>query len=368
VTLRVGIIGCGAISEFHLRAIQSHPECCAVACADINHEAALRRAGQFGIPRTFDDAERLLRLEHLDVVAICAPPKWHVELLLQALAYGKHVLIEKPLAMNLCEADKAVDAAAGTESIVGVALMQRYHPVYDAVRELIGAGALGPLRQVRISMGRDMYGDTRFSDPASDPRSWLVDYSIAGGGIMMSSSIHFLSMVSYILGDPAATHVSGRVRQLHPSGFERIEDDIDVNVHWEDGIEFTLRESWVINMPFRAELLGDAGQLVITGEDNTTPCLIGEFSQPLPPKQQKLLDPYNAKSSSVSSRDSTHQLFFGLWSDLQQSIRLRAHVPRLPGLCHARNMQAIVAAADQAETIGRACAVDWLPNPTCQTS
>ncbi len=302
-----------------------------------------------------------MRLDDIDLVAICVPPKWHIELLLQALSRGKHVLIEKPLAMNLREADLAVAAAADSSSVVGVALMHRYQPVYSAVRDLVRTGALGPLQQVRLTLGRNMYGDSRFCNPAGDPRSWLVNHSIAGGGMLMSSSIHFLSVVSFILGDPQATHVSGRVRQSHPAAFPGIEDEVDLLVQWEGGVQYVHQESWVTDRPYRAEVLGDTGQLVITDEGHSKLSLQGKFSQSLSPQQQAALNHHPDTSPPQESDDPVQSLFCSLWSDVLESIHLRACVPRLPGLRHARNMQAIVSAAYRAEAAGQVCPVDWLP-------
>lgn len=366
--LRVGIIGCGAISEFHLRAVQSRADCRIVACADINLDAARHRAEQFSIPRAFVDADALLCLDDLDLVAICAPPKWHAELLLQALKQGKHTLVEKPLAMNLFEADAAIEAAADTRCIVGVALMHRYQPVYHAVRELVQAGALGSLRLVRLCLGRNMYHDSRFSNSARTPRSWLVDCSIAGGGLMMSSSIHFLSVVSYILGDPAAMKVGGRVRLLHPAAYNCIEDDVDIHVKWENGVEFVHRESWLTDIPYRAEFIGEAGQVIVTGESFMKLSMQAQCRDSLPPPYDSLRGQGEVSSEQLQLLRPTQTLFSGLWADMVDSVRQQSQVARLPSLQHARNMQAIVTAAYSAEATRQVCSVDWLPIESCRTT
>src|SRR5262245_17240931 len=193
MALRIGILGCGVISESHLSAAAHRSDCDILACADIRPDAARRRAAQFGIRRVCEDSESLLRLHELDLVVVCTPPKWHAELTLRALELGKHVLVEKPLAINLSEADAIVTAACLTNRTVGVALMHRYSPIYRAARDLVERGAIGSLTQVSLSYGRNIYCDQRFRAPDDDPRGWLTDREIAGGGLLMSSSIHFFS-------------------------------------------------------------------------------------------------------------------------------------------------------------------------------
>ena len=102
-----------------------------------------------------------------------------------------------------------------------MALVHRYLPSYPLLRDLIQAGAIGPVLQTRFSLGCDMYGDSRFRTPKRDPRSWLVDRDVAGGGILMSSSIHFLSTVSFVLGDPGTRRVDATVRRLHADALSR---------------------------------------------------------------------------------------------------------------------------------------------------
>jgi predicted dehydrogenase len=364
VTLRVGIIGCGAIAESHLQALQEQPDCRAMACADVNRAAALRCAEQFDIAHVPADGDELLRRDDLDVVAIFTPPKWHAEFALRAFERGMHVLIEKPLAMNLCETDSLIDAAR-PDRIASVALMHRYQPVYEAARDMVRAGALGKLQSVRMSLGRNMYTDRRFTSPSSEPRSWLVDRRIAGGGVLMSSSVHFLSVASYLIGDPPAKHVVGRVRRTHEAAFEGIEDDVDIRVRWENGVEYFYREIWSADLPFRAEFVGDAGRIAIVGDDLFCLLMQAQCAGPLPPPYNSLDWQQPVTSEALQQLRPMATLFSGLWADFSESIRRRSHVARLPNLLHARNMQSIVAAAYEAEATGREAAVDWLHIDAC---
>lgn len=364
MTLDIGIIGCGVIADYHLRALAEQPECRVTACADVNSDSAQRCAAAFHVPRILADGHALLQLQDLDLVVICTPPKWHAELLLQALQLRKHVLVEKPLAMDLQQAQSLVTAAAKTDRIVGVALMHRYLPVYRAVHDFIQAGVLGTVRRVRLSLGRSMIGDSRFTTPQSDPRSWLVNRTIAGGGMLMSSSIHFFSVVSYLLGNRAALTVAGRVRQLHPIAFPGIEDDIDLVVRWDNNIEFTYRESWVADLPYRGQIDGDEGQLVLSAEGFTNLSLETHCRNSLPHPYETLDWTRPVSNEQLQALIPQPSLFSGLWADLVKSIRQKSRVPRLPGLEHARNMQSIVTAACRTEVTRQLECVDWFPEKT----
>lgn len=157
MTVRVGIIGCGSVSKSHLEALGRQPDAETVACADVRPEMAQKRADEFGIPHVYSDATSLLDREDLDLVIVCVPPKWHADLMLEAVARDVHVLTEKPLAMDLAEADRMVDAAAGSGRITGIALIHRYLPVYPVLQGLVEAGAVGEVRLLRLSLGHDTY-------------------------------------------------------------------------------------------------------------------------------------------------------------------------------------------------------------------
>ncbi len=359
MTVRVGIIGCGAISESHLTALRDHPEADIIACADVDRGAAQRRADPFGIPHVFSDTDPLLALDDVDLVVICVPPKWHAEIFGKAVASGKHVLIEKPLAMDLAEADRMVDLATHLRRIIGVALVHRYLPAYQVLRDLIQGGAIGEVRLVRVAFGRNMYEDPRFTQPDADPRGWLVDRSIAGGGILMSSSIHFLSAVSFVLGNPAARRVTARVRRVSPKAFPGIEDEVDLWIELEDGVDFVLRESWVSDVAYRAEFVGERGQLVATGPNWQDPMIEGTCESPIPEPYRPCLDGARFCANPPELTAPVRPLFGGLMADLLASIEQGTRTPRLPGLIHARNLQAVIAAAYRSEQTGEGHAIDW---------
>ncbi len=199
--VRVGLIGCGGISEAYLRAARRIGDLRIAALADTDLDQARRRAAEFNVPIAVDSAAALLRSDDVDAVIVAVPPKWHAEIVEASLAAGKHVLVEKPLGLNLAEADAIAAWAAATDQVVGVGLVHRYLPFYRLIRDLIRAGSFGWVRRLRVRTGRDIYGDPRFTDPATTRGGWLTRRDVAGGGILMSSAIHLLSVCSFLLDD-----------------------------------------------------------------------------------------------------------------------------------------------------------------------
>ena len=363
MAIRFGIIGCGVISDNHAQALWRHADAEIVACADLVKTAVEQSAARFAIPNTYNNPHELLRRSDLDAVVICVPPKWHAEFFLEALAEGKHVLCEKPLAMDLAEADRMVQAAMVSDRIVGVALVHRYIPAYHMLRDLIQDGAIGPVRQVRISLGCDMYRDSRFRTPHEDPRSWLVDRDVSGGGILMSSSVHFISVTNFILDNPGAARVDAKIRRLHRDAFTGIEDDVDLRVELAEGIEFVLHESWVTDQAFHVDLVGEHGRLAATGENWSELAVNGVCRGAVPRQYTAYLDGADFHAGIQQVTTSEQLRFDGLNADFIHSIQQGFNVPDMPDIRHARNMQAVIDAAYRSGRTGAVENVDWLLQP-----
>lgn len=366
--IRVGVIGCGRIAEDHVLGLLRHRDVAVVACADVRIAAAERFADRFRIPHFGVDGGGLLRRHDIDAVVICMPPKWHAEYAIQALGEGKHVLIEKPLAMNLAEADGIVDAALAGDRVVGVAFVHRYVPAYRALARLVRAGAIGRVRQARLRLGTSMYRDSRFARPHSDPRSWLVDPDVAGGGILMASTGHHLSVLTHLLGDVKATRVTARVRHLHPRAFFGIEDDVDLWVDLEGGGELVVHDSWATDEPCVVGLAGECGQLTAQGPTWTKLTLLGGGDGFALAAAGDAEAPKPGELPAASAADIGRRIFFDLADDFLESVRRGRPVPSLPDVLHARNIQAILTAAYRSGRDPAANTVDWRDGPAAIAS
>ena len=109
--IRIGVIGTGGISREHLKAYQKNPHVEIYALCDINPEVLARRAEEFGVERTFTNCEDMLKLPEIDAVSVCTWNAAHAPCTIAALNAGKHVLCEKPMAMNGEQARRMKEAA-----------------------------------------------------------------------------------------------------------------------------------------------------------------------------------------------------------------------------------------------------------------
>ena len=150
--LRLGFVGCGRVTEsLHLPALRRLTDWQVIAGADSDPGRLDAIANRFGIPRRYPDYRALLDDADVDVVAVCVPPSLHAAVALAALAAGKHVFIEKPLAMSLAECDQLVDHAAHSSSKVMVGFNLRWHRLIRRAREMVRHGALGQLELIRTT-------------------------------------------------------------------------------------------------------------------------------------------------------------------------------------------------------------------------
>ncbi|UKA54502.1 Gfo/Idh/MocA family oxidoreductase [Arthrobacter sp. FW305-BF8] len=183
-------------------------------------------AAKYGWSESATDWRSVLERDDIDIVDICAPGWMHAEIAVAALEAGKHVLVEKPLANTLAEAEAMTEAARasrarGVQSMVG--FNYRRVPALALARELIAAGRLGSVRQVRAAYLQDW-----LSDPAS-PMSWRLNKETAGSGALGDIASHAIDQVMFLLGD-SVTEVSGRLhtfttRRPGPSGLEEVTVD-----------------------------------------------------------------------------------------------------------------------------------------------
>lgn len=200
--LRLGVIGCGGFGLFALQHFTQVPGVTFVGMAGTHRPAALAAAARFGVENV-DDPRELLRRDDVDAVYIATPPFLHHRQAMAALEAGKHVIVEKPLAMNVGEADELVAVARRQDRLVVANLMQRYNPLFGAVARLIESRALG----------EPLYGS--FENLASDENlpaeHWFWDRRLSGG-IFVEHGVHFFDLFAGWLGPGRAEAAQVGVR------------------------------------------------------------------------------------------------------------------------------------------------------------
>jgi predicted dehydrogenase len=178
------------------------PEVRPAAVADVVQAAADNAAEALGVPAHYDPAE-LIERDDVHLVHIATPPSTHHRLVLDAAAAGKHSLCEKPLAMNLRQADEMLIAATDAHVIAPVNFVLRYNQVTEAVKAVIDSGAMGDVLSARLT---NCAGDTPLG-----PDHWFWDKTVSGG-IFVEHGVHFFDLYSHWLGpgEVIAAHTETR--------------------------------------------------------------------------------------------------------------------------------------------------------------
>src|SRR5215216_4309528 len=140
--MRVGVIGAGFIGAIHLGTYADMPEVEVVGVADARPETAAAGAAVVGA-RAYPSYEELVAAEEVDVVDVCLPTTYHRELALRAAREGKHVILEKPIARTLEDAEAVIEAFSDNDSRLFVGHVVRFFPEYARIKAMIDAGDLG---------------------------------------------------------------------------------------------------------------------------------------------------------------------------------------------------------------------------------
>jgi len=186
-----GFIGAGAISHWAAKAVQSHPLGRVVAAHDPHAERLAELCKTFEIPGAYSTAEELLADPAVDAVYVAVPNKFHVPLAIQALEAGKHVILEKPFALNAGEAERAVEAARKSGRVLTIGMNQRFEENSQAFRVLAGTGVFGEIYHAKACWLR------RSGIPKMG--TWFGSRDLAGGGCLYDIGVHVLDLCLYVI-------------------------------------------------------------------------------------------------------------------------------------------------------------------------
>ena len=189
--LNIAIIGCGVIAQYHLRALAKLKTARAAAVCDVRTDVAQKTAAEFNIPRWTASASELFADPAIDAVILALPASLRTALALEAFQHGKHVLTEKPVAMNAAEV-RAMIAAQGSR--VGAVCSSRYRHFDSAraARDFLRSGGLGKIRTITCR-GISPAG----APPQNPPPAWRLRKDLNGGGIFVNWGCYDLD---YLLG------------------------------------------------------------------------------------------------------------------------------------------------------------------------
>ncbi len=200
-TVRLAIIGTGGMANNHAQRFKDVPGCTLVACVDVNRERLEKFAADHGIPNVFDSVAALLAWNQFDAVSIVTPDAYHAPLSIACLKARKHVLCEKPLALNYADAKKMVAAAKKAGVINMVNLSYRDWPAIQAVQAVVAAGKIGDIRHVEASYLQSWLPSKVWGDWRTTP-AWLWRLSTRHGsrGVLGDIGVHIVDFATFPAG------------------------------------------------------------------------------------------------------------------------------------------------------------------------
>lgn len=257
--IRWGIAGTGGIAarfttDFARLADDVDHDAEIVAVASRSAASADAFAAAHGIARAHGDYRRLAADPDVDIVYVAGIHPVHAPQTEMYLDAGKHVLVEKPIALDVAQADRMIAAADRNDRFLMEAMWMRFNPAHVTVAQHLAEGAIGEVRRV--------VGDFSFALPP-DPTHRLLDRS-KGGGALLDLGIYPLSLAWWLLGPPATVEVAGR---LADTG---VDDEATLLCAWEGGATAALTTSLRLAGPMTARIEGTEGVIELPAPAHAT--------------------------------------------------------------------------------------------------
>ena len=230
--IRVGVIGCGFIGAYHARAVRACEGAELVAAAARTKASLKRFSSQFPVPFTTTRFEELAALPDLDAVAIGTPNVLHAPQAIQMLRAGKHVLLEKPMAMNASEAKRILKTAQQKGLCLQIGHNWRYDQEVIFLKRVLREGLLGKVIKTKGYGIHENWG----------PTGWFAKKAEAGGGALIDMGVHAIDTVSFLLGDPAPVSVYAKIGTYF--GSYDVDDTGVMMIEWEGGPVSVIESGW----------------------------------------------------------------------------------------------------------------------------
>jgi predicted dehydrogenase len=240
-----------------------------MAVADSNEDTARYAAEKFNVKHVFTDYTKLLELDEVDAVSVCTPNYLHMDPTIRAFEAGKHVLCEKPIAMNAGEAKRMVEAGRKAKKKFQIGYNLRFAPNHQLLKSYVDSGDLGEVYYARAQAMR------RRGIPG-----WgvFIDKSKQGGGPLIDIGVHILDLTLWLMGHPKPVSASGVTyakfgKRGDVVGFLgqwdyknfTVEDFASALIRFDNGATIVLESSFVANIPedlFTSTLCGTEGGAV----------------------------------------------------------------------------------------------------------
>ncbi len=259
MALGFGIVGCGMIADFHVRAVGDVDGAEVAACFDCIPESAQRLAEKYGI-KAYTELDAMLADPDVDVVTIATPSGAHLDPAVAAAKAGKHVIVEKPLEITLGKCDEIIRACEEAGTVLSTIFPSRFHAPSLKIKDAIESGRFG-----RLTVGDAIVKWYR-SQEYYDSGAWRGTWELDGGGALMNQAIHSVDLLTWLMGP--VKEIRAQTALL---AHERIavEDTAVATLQFENGALGIIEATTSVYPGYlkRIEIHGSAGSAVMEEED-----------------------------------------------------------------------------------------------------
>jgi predicted dehydrogenase len=252
--MKIGVVGAGFIGAIHLGAYVNMPEMEVVGVADALPETAAAGAAVVGA-RAYTSYEDLIAAEEVEIVDVCLPTTYHRELALKAARDGKHLILEKPIARNLEDAEAIIEAFDGNSQRLLVGHVVRFFPEFARIKSMVEGGDLGMVGVARAS---------RRSPFLLGWNDWYADWRMSGG-VLLDLVIHDFDFLRWTLGEVERVYARGVLGRE----YNRLDYAL-VTLRFESGAIAHVEGQWGYPGPFNYSI-EVAGSRALVTVDSTEP-------------------------------------------------------------------------------------------------
>lgn len=250
-----GIIGCGVIADFHAKALSGISEdAVLVGVADARAESAKRFALEKQV-RAFADVDEMLACPEIDVVTICVPSGFHADIAIKAANAGKHIIVEKPMAVTTPQLDAMEEACARNGVMLSSIAQSRFTYGVGMAKQAIEDGLLGKM------VCADVYMKFNRTQEYYNSGGWRGTKAIDGGGALMNQGIHGVDLLLYLAGDVKSVYAVSKTlaRQIE------VEDTLSAVLEFKSGATGVIQATTSVYPGYsrRLELNGDKGSIAL---------------------------------------------------------------------------------------------------------
>lgn len=258
--LSVGVIGAGTIARAHMNAVQASSRAKLVAVMDINAERVAAAAKQYDA-RAYQDANTLIQDPEVQAVHVCTPHYLHADQTVATAQAGKHVFVEKPMALTVADCDRMVQACEEAGRVLMVGQVMRHYPANLKIRQLIADGAIGDVGHLI----RRRYGYFDPTSPDSPYGAWYVDVNLGGICLLYGFGPHEYDILHWYLDSPIETvYAQGTSSTELYSGQK---DSYTAILNHANGAVSVLSQSIVCKQGAHDQyIIGSTGTLMLSGD------------------------------------------------------------------------------------------------------